>query len=84
MLCRKCKKDISEESKFCSYCGAKQNYEKSPKKRTNGEGTVYKDGKGKWIAEYTAGWDVENGKLVRRKRRKVVSPEQMLLPPFLL
>ena len=70
MLCRKCKSPIEEESKFCNHCGAKQNYEKSPKKRTNGEGTVYKDGKGKWIAEYTAGWDVENGKLVRRKRRK--------------
>ena len=70
MLCRKCKSHIEEESRFCNQCGAKQNYEKSPKKRTNGEGTVYKDGKGKWIAEYTAGWDVEKGKLVRRKRRK--------------
>ena len=70
MLCRKCNAPIEEESKFCNRCGSKQNYEKSPKKRINGEGTVYKDGNGKWIAEYTVGWDEKDGRLVRRKRRK--------------
>lgn len=70
MYCRKCKKEIPEESKFCNYCGAKQVRERSIKKRGNGQGTVYKDRDGKWIAEYTIGWDVVDGVLNRKKRRK--------------
>lgn len=69
--CRKCKKDIPEASKFCCHCGAKQIYERSAKKRGNGQGTVYKDSAGKWVAEYTLGWDAdEDGKLTRKKRKK--------------
>lgn len=72
MQCRKCKKDIPDGSKFCNICGAKQDYVKASKKRGNGQGTVYKDKNGKWIAEYTIGWDLENadGKLNRKKRKK--------------
>ena len=70
MLCKKCKKEIPDESKFCNLCGAKQLREKSTKKRGNGQGTVYKGPDGKWIAEYTIGWDEVDGKLNRRMRRK--------------
>ncbi|MBE6792537.1 MAG: zinc-ribbon domain-containing protein [Ruminococcaceae bacterium] len=70
MYCRKCKKEILENSKFCNYCGTKQEYERSAKKRGNGQGTVYKDKNGKWIAEYTIGWDEANGTLLRKKRKK--------------
>lgn len=70
MLCKRCKKEILDDSKFCNHCGAKQIKERSSKKRGNGQGTVYKDSNGKWIAEYTIGWDSESGKLSRRKRRK--------------
>lgn len=70
MLCRKCKKEIPDESKFCNLCGAKQLRERSAKKRGNGEGTVYRDSGGKWVAEYTIGWDDEDGNLVRKKRKK--------------
>ena len=70
MLCKKCKKEIPDESKFCNLCGAKQVREKSAKRWGNGHGTVYKDTNGKWIAEYTIGWDDENGVLTRRKRKK--------------
>ena len=70
MYCRKCKKEIPESSIFCNHCGAKQVRERSAKKRGNGQGTVYKDKSGKWVAEYTIGWDEEDGKLTRRKRKK--------------
>jgi integrase len=74
MLCRKCKKEIVDGSKFCNFCGTKQVYERSSKKRGNGQGTVYKGRNGKWIAEYTIGWDEDDGKLCRVKRRKTGFP----------
>lgn len=70
MLCKKCKKEIPDWSVFCNLCGAKQLRERSAKKRGNGQGTVYKDKNGKWIAEYTIGWDDGDGQLSRRKRKK--------------
>ena len=70
MVCKKCKQDIPDESKFCNLCGAKQVRERSSKKWGNGHGTVYKGKNGKWIAEYTIGWDNDDGTLTRRKRRK--------------
>lgn len=70
MLCRKCKKEIPEESRFCNLCGAKQVYEKTSRRRGNGQGTVYKGSDGKWIAEYTIGWDESDGVTHRRRRKK--------------
>ena len=72
MECRKCKKEIPDESVFCNHCGAKQEA-KAHKTRTrgNGEGTAYKRGK-TWTACYIAGWilDEETGKAHPDKRTK--------------
>ena len=70
MLCRKCKKDIPDGSKFCNYCGTKQDYEKATKKRGNGQGCVYRTPDGKWKVEVTLGYDEADGKLKRKKATK--------------
>ena len=70
MLCRKCKKDIPDGSKFCNYCGTKQDYEKSTKKRGNGQGCVYRMPDGKWKVEVTLGYDEADGKLKRKRMTK--------------
>ena len=59
MECRKCKKEIPEESVFCNYCGAKQEATTKKRRRGNGEGTVYQRGK-TWEARYIAGWWVDD------------------------
>ena len=70
MLCRKCKKEIADGSKFCNFCGTKQEYDAKTRRRGNGLGTVFKDKDGTWIAEITIGWDAEDGKLKRKVRKK--------------
>lgn len=61
MLCRKCKKEIPDNSVFCNHCGAKQEAAKRSKGRTrgNGEGTVYQRGK-TWTARVIVGWWVDD------------------------
>ena len=72
MNCRKCKREIPDDSMFCNYCGAKQVYEKASRKRMNGEGTVYQDSNGKWKAEVTLGYDEEidsSGKRILKRKK---------------
>lgn len=42
MLCRKCGKEIPEESVFCHLCGVRQVIERKYKKRANGTGNITK------------------------------------------
>lgn len=70
MLCKKCAQEIPEGSVFCNHCGAKQIRERSAKQRLHGQGTVYKDSNGKWIAECTIGWDTDKDGVLHRKKAK--------------
>lgn len=73
MNCKKCKKEIPEESIFCMFCGSRQKpLEGRPsKKRGNGQGSVYKLPNGKYRAVATVGYYLEDGK----KKRRTVSKE---------
>lgn len=60
MECRKCKKEIPDESLFCNYCGSKQESQpRSRRIRANGEGCAYKRGK-TWTARIVLGYWVDN------------------------
>ena len=73
MTCRKCKKTIPEESRFCIFYVVKQAYDtKSAKSRGNGQGSVYKARDGRWTAEVTLGYDdvIENGEAKKKRKTK--------------
>lgn len=75
MLCRKCKKEILDNSIYCNFCGTKQIPDRPLKLRGNGQGSVYKRKDGRWAAEITLGYDkkeLPDGKikLLRRKATK--------------
>ena len=77
MLCKKCKREIPEESKFCNYCGAKQEYTRSAKKRGNGQGSVFKLPNGKYKAMVTVGYYTNaEGKQRRKTHSQVFSTKK--------
>ena len=72
MLCKKCKQEIPEESKFCNYCGTKQIRERSVKTRGNGQGSVFKLPSGKYKAMVTVGYYMDAEGKQRRKTHSQV------------
>ena len=77
MLCKKCKQEIPEESKFCNFCGAKQVREKSVKTRGNGQGSVFKLPSGKYKAMVTVGYYAnEDGKTRRKTHSQVFATKK--------
>ena len=69
MDCRKCSRALPEDAIFCCYCGVKQEITRKHRKRANGTGTVFRY-RGGWVVEYTEGWEVVDGDLRRKTRRK--------------
>jgi len=58
MICSKCKRNIQDDSAFCSFCGKKlisEQRRKNIKVRGNGQGTAFKRGQ-TWTACVTIGW----------------------------
>lgn len=67
MICKKCNRELPSDALFCCYCGVGlASKPKTPKKRGNGQGTVYKLPNGKWRATVTIAYDCEN-------KRKTIS-----------
>lgn len=63
MICRRCKTEVSD-GPFCLACGAKQEVQRAPKKRGNGQGCVYKRGS-TWTAKIEQ--NVGGKRIVRTK-----------------
>lgn len=51
MNCRKCKKELPDGAPYCCWCGVKQDAPPRRRRRSNGEGYVYKRG-AKWACRY--------------------------------
>ena len=71
MTCKKCKKEIPDDAKYCQYCGANQTARQKPRKRSrrpNKAGGIYKlpGNRAKpWAARITRGYD-EDGRQIKQ------------------
>lgn len=71
MQCRKCRAEIPGNSRFCLQCGAKQDIRQNPKKRGNGQGSVFQLPNKSWRAIKTIGYETDSaGKIHRITRSK--------------
>lgn len=70
MLCRKCGVEMPEQAVYCMICGKKlETTKKSVKQRGNGQGTVYKLPNGKYAAEVTLYYYIDQNGQRKRKRK---------------
>ena len=70
MICRKCREEIPEGSKYCNRCGAKQDVTRKPKSRGNGTGTVFMLPNRTWKAMITVGYQITEEKKLKITRSK--------------
>lgn len=68
MICRKCKSEIPDGSKFCNLCGTRQEIKKSKRSRGNGQGTAIKRGK-TWTAIWTVSVYADENRKVHQVRK---------------
>ena len=72
MICQRCFKEAPEGAKFCPWCGFFFNRTYTPKKRGNGQGTVFKLQNGHYIATVVVGYYTgEDGKRHKQTRSRV-------------
>ena len=89
ITCRKCKKEIPDDSLYCNLCGAKQavTQRKRVTRRGNGEGSVYQLKDGKWCASVVVGWVLDEQEIlarpVRRKAIRKTKAEALAMIPIL-
>lgn len=70
MTCRKCNQLLPNAALYCCFCGVKQAIPAhSPKRRGNGQGTVYKTADGKYRAVVTVSYVTAPDGTHRRKTR---------------
>lgn len=65
MNCRKCNVELVQDAVFCHLCGTRQDPVRAKRRRSNGEGTVYKRGKS-WCCEKTFGFVMDADGKVKR------------------
>ena len=72
MNCKRCEKELDPAWRFCPWCGRQAVIDHTPKKRGNGQGTVYKMPNGKYMAKVIlSSWINEDGKRRKKTRSKV-------------
>lgn len=69
MLCKKCGTEMPDNAVYCMMCGKKLQDEKKAKQRGNGQGTVYKLPNGKYAAEVTLYYYIDQNGNRKRKRK---------------
>ena len=71
MKCKRCHGELPQDARYCPSCGAKQSTGQNPKRRGNGQGSVYQLANKRWIAIKVIGYeDAGNGKLRKLTRSK--------------
>ena len=67
---KKCGRELPSGAVYCPFCGTKQDGNiRSPKKRGNGQGTVYRLSNGKYRATVTLGYYVDDDLKLHRRTR---------------
>lgn len=69
MKCRKCHAELPQGAKYCPSCGVKQDTGQNPKRRGNGQGSVYQLANKKWIAIKVIGYEAKEGGKLRKITR---------------
>ena len=66
-ICKRCGSELPDGANYCPGCGRVLNKDRAPKQRGNGQGTVFKLPNGKYMAQVTLGYYLDDGG--KRKRR---------------
>lgn len=72
MICKKCSREIADTSVYCMHCGWRQSYPYvKHRKRSNGEGSIFRLPDGRYKAEVVLGYWEENLHLHKKVATRV-------------